>query len=157
MNLTYSKSIKKHKIDYNFKVLLINRPTWFPYNFTFNIITKKFFSKNPDGLLFFTSVNGLANDKTSNLKLLLLLSNFFSLSFYLSFYKLFSNLFKLHFSFSDSNCLDKLRINNVLAGDIIVAEYLRNKKYGNGILKFDFRFYLVCLKYLIFAQHFKNL
>lgn len=156
MNLTYSKSIKKHKIDYNFKVLLINRPTWFPYNFSFNIITKKFFSKNPDGLLFFTSVNGLVNDKTSNLKLLLLLSNFFSLSFYLSFYKLFSNLFKLHFSFSDSNCLDKLRINNVLAGDIIVAEYLRNKKYGNGILKFDFRFYLVCLKYLIFAQHFKK-
>ena len=156
MNLTYSNSIKKHTINYNFKVLIINRPTWFPYNFTFDIISNNFFSKNPDGLFLFTSVNGINNDKSSSLNILYTLKNLFSLSFFFSFCKLLYNILKLQFSFMDSNCLDKLRINNVLVGDIIVAEYLRNKKHGNGILKFDLRFHIVCLKYLVFFQNFES-
>ena len=156
MNLTYSKCIKKHNINYKFKVLLKNRPTWFPYNFAFSKIEKNFLSKNSDGEIYYTCVNGLQKNKTSVLKLQLILKNLFSISFYVKFFKLYYNLISLHFSFNDSKDLDKLRINNVLIGDIVVAEYLRNKKFGNGILKFNFRFYVVCLKYLIFFQNFDN-
>lgn len=156
MNLTYSKCIKKHNINYKFKVLLKNRPTWFPYNFAFSKIEKNFLSKNSDGEIYYTCVNGLQKNKTSVLKLQLILKNLFSISFYAKFFKLYYNLISLHFSFNDSKDLDKLRINNVLIGDIVVAEYLRNKKFGNGILKFNFRFYVVCLKYLIFFQNFDN-
>ncbi len=154
MLLTYSNCLKKHYNDYSCKVLITSQITWLPYKLLMSVVEDRISKNNPNTEFYRTSILGLNikgknSISSSTFKIKNLMTILFNKDFYLNFLKSSFLIFLLKLKFTESRDFDKLRIKNIKIGDIVAAEYLRNPAKGNGILKIDFRFYILTIKYLI--------
>ena len=161
MNFTYSDCLKKHLNDYSCKILITSHITWLPFEMLVSELRCKILDKFGTAQFFETSLTGLREYSDSKLNAKRyswdkIFSVLFALDFYKNFFQLLIRFIKLYFKFDESKSLADLCVNEVKIGDIVAAEYLRSPAYGDGILKINFRFLLLLLKYLVVYIKFKD-
>jgi hypothetical protein len=153
MDKLFSKNAIKRFNSYECDIFITGKIYWTPFYIMIDSLKKRIVKNNSNVVFYEVGNFGIKNIEGSYIGNNYLLA---MILFIKNIIKNYLRLIKLMFVYKKSTELACLGFNDISIGDIVSAEYLRNPKYGNGILKIDFRFFTILTKYVFHGVIFRE-